>query len=172
MILEIFIWVTAFFLIIFFGGALFGATWIPTKKKEFERIARLVQLNPGMIFYDLGSGDAKLLFYLAQKYNVICVGIEISPILYLYSKFKSLFSNNVRIKYGNFLKYDLSNADVIYAFLLPSFYPKLERKIRDNINKESTLILLSTWPFENKKQFKIDEKKGETVYYLYKKADL
>ena len=75
------------FLFLFILGGFFGALWIPTRKKNYERIASLAELKPGMIFYDLGSGSGSLLFYLSKKYNIKCVGIEISPILYLYSNF-------------------------------------------------------------------------------------
>jgi len=159
------------FLFLFILGGFFGALWIPTRKKNYERIASLAELKPGMIFYDLGSGSGSLLFYLSKKYNIKCVGIEISPILYLYSKLKSLFFKNVEIKYGNFLRHNLSNANVIYVFLHPKVYDKLKKKISHGIKKDSTLILLSTWPFKDKNPLRINEKNKETTYYLYKKAD-
>src|SRR3989344_8748350 len=94
-------------LIILFLGAFFDAPWVPTRKKDFIRIAEIAELQPGMLFYDLGSGSGEMLFYLSQKYNIYCVGIEVSPILYLYSKVKSLFYKKVKIIYGNFYKHDL-----------------------------------------------------------------
>jgi len=152
-------------------GGFFGAIWVPTKKKDYERIARLAGLRPGMVFYDLGSGNADLLFYLSKKYKIRCVGVEISPILYLYSKIKSIFFENVRIRYGNFLKYDLSEADTIYVFLLPRIYEKLQEKLCNDAKNES-LIILSVWPFKNAKYLKTSEEKGKFTYFLYKKADL
>jgi SAM-dependent methyltransferase len=171
MIFEIIIWIITIFVVSFFIGALFGSPWLPTRKEDFKRIEKLIELKPNMIFYDLGSGSGELLFYLAQKYKIKCVGIEISPLLYAYSKFKSLFYKNVDIKYGNFLRYDLSLADVIYAFLTPNLYSKLEKKIKNDVKKESTLILLSTWPFQNKKPHKISKEDKKITYYLYKRAD-
>jgi len=152
-------------------GGFFGATWIPTKKKDYERIAKLSGLRHGMVFYDLGSGSADLLFYLSKKYEIKSVGIEISPILYLYSKIKSIFFKNVQIRFGNFLKHDLSKADVVYVFLLPQIYEKLQEKLRNNV-KNKSLIILSAWPFKNTKSLKMSEKEGGFTYFLYRKADL
>lgn len=161
--------INAIIFLIIIGG-FFGAMWIPTKKKDYERIAELSGLRHGMVFYDLGSGSADLLFYLSKKYKIRGVGIEISPVLYLYSKIKSIFFKNVRIRYGNFLKHDLSEADVIYAFLLPKMYEKLQKKLCNNAKNES-LVILSVWPFQNTKYLKTSEKGGEVTYFLYKKAD-
>ncbi|MDP3093316.1 MAG: class I SAM-dependent methyltransferase [bacterium] len=119
-----------------FLGALFEAPWLPTMKKNFDRIAKLAGLQPGMLFYDLGSGSGELLFCLSKKYDVNCIGIEISPLLYLYSKIKSLFFNKVKIRYGNFYKYDLSKADAVYVFLFPKAYYRLKTKISSGLKKE------------------------------------
>ena len=151
-----------------FTGIFYDAIWIPTTKKDYDRIARLVNLRPGVTFYDLGSGDANMLFYFSKKYGVNCVGIEISPFLYFYSKIKSLFYKKVKIEYGNFYRYDISQADVIYVFLLPKAYPKLKNKIDKELKKESKLIL-SYWPFEDREPINIDKKEGLAPYYLYQK---
>lgn len=154
------------FYLIFFLGALFEAPWLPTTKKDFDRIAKLAGLQPGMLFYDLGSGSGELLFYLSKKYGVNCVGIEISPFLYLYSKIKSLFFRKVKIKYGNFYKYDLSEADVVYVFLFPKTYHKLKTKISSGL-KTGTRIVLSYWPFKDREPAQISEKENSITYYLY-----
>lgn len=152
-------------------GGFFGAIWIPTKKKDYERIAELSGLRHGMVFYDLGSGSADLLFYLSKKYKIKCVGIEISPVLYLYSNIKSIFFKNVRVRYGNFLKHDLSEADVIYAFLLPKMYEKLREKLCNNVGNKS-LIILPAWSFKDARPLKTSKREGGITYFLYKKADL
>ncbi len=165
-----FYFLTLILIFLIFLGALFGAPWVPTRKKDFDRIAKLANLYPGMLFYDLGSGSGELLFYLSKKYNVDCVGIEISPFLFLYSKIKSLFYNKVKIHYGNFYKYDLSKADIVYIFLLPKTYEKLRKKI-DMELKKGTKIILSCWPFEDCKPNKINKKENAITYYSYVKKE-
>jgi len=165
-IFSILLW---FFVILGFGifaGSYFDAMWLPTKRENYDRIAKLSQLKPGMIFYDIGSGSANMLFYFSKKYNANCVGIEIAPFWYLYSKIKSLFYRKVKIKYGNFYKYDLSTADVVYAFLLPKNYLKIKNKT-DKELKVGAKLVLSSWPFKNSKPIKVDGEGTLTPYYLY-----
>lgn len=153
---------------IVFTGSFYDAIWVPTRKGDYERIAQLANLQSKMIFYDLGSGNANMLFYLSKKYSIHCVGIEISLFWYFYSKAKSLFNKKVEIRYGNLYKHDISKADVIYAFLLPEAYSKLKGKI-DKEAKKGAKVILSYWPFENREPNNVARKKGSAPYYLYQK---
>lgn len=158
-----------FFLL--FCGALWSAPWLPTHKKNFKDITGLIKLKPQSVFYDLGSGNGDLLFYLSQEHNINCVGIEISPILYLYSKIKSLFYKNVEIKYGNFFNCNLKKADIVYCFLTPKAYPKLRKKLKKELKKK-TIIILSCWPFKKAEPFKVINKKNTIPFYAYKKEKI
>ena len=153
---------------IIFTGLFYDALWTPTRKEDYNRIAQLANLQPKTTFYDLGSGSANILFYLSKKYDIDCVGIEISPFWYFYSKIKSLFYKKVKIKYGNFHKHSISKADVVYVFLLPKTYPKLKNKIDKELNRGAKLIL-SYWPFEDSKPKNTSKKEDSAPYYLYQK---
>ena len=157
--------------ILLFIGGLFAAPWVPTKKNDFERIAEMAKLKPGMVFYDVGSGSGNMLFYLSQKYNIHCIGIEISPLLYLYSKIRSLFYKKVKIVYGDFYQHDISKADALYVFLMPKTFYKLKIKIAKEI-KEDSKIIVSCWPLPNCNPIKISKKNNEVDYYLYNKTAL
>lgn len=154
-----------------FFGAYFEVCWLPTRRRDYDRIAKLADLRSDMIFYDLGSGTGDMLFYLSKKFKINCVGIEISPILYLYSKIKSLFYKKVRIKYGNFFYNDLSDGDVIFAFLHPKSNERLRKKFLNNLKQDSKVILAS-WPFKDLKPSQISGEYGQTTYFLYKKTSL
>lgn len=158
-------------LFLFAVGGFSAAIWLPTRKKDYERIAQLMNLRPGMVMYDLGSGSGELLFYLSKKHDVQCVGIEISPILYFYSKIRSLFYRKVKIQWGDFFGRDLSDADIIYVFLQPQISFRLQEKLRRNI-KETAAIVAGCFPFQHAKPAKISQKHNETSYYLYEKAAL
>jgi hypothetical protein len=152
-------------------GAFFDAPWAPTVKGDFDRIAELAGLKEGMLLYELGSGTGALLFYLSGKYKIHCVGIEVAPLFYLYSKIKSLFYKNVNIKYGNFYNHDLSRADAIFAYLMPKTLNKLREKIK-NEAKSDVKIIISCWGFENIKPLKISEMNRRFSYYLYDKKSI
>lgn len=153
---------------IIFIGSFFAAPWIPTRKKDYDRIAQLANLQAGMTFCDMGSGNADMLFYFSKKYGVNCIGIEISPFLFFYSKIRSLFYKKVKIKYGNLYKYNISKADVVYAFLLPENYTNLKNKFDIELTKGSNLVL-SCWPFKNRKANKTSKRVNSVSYYLYQK---
>lgn len=166
MTLSIFILIIVLFLLFFSLGGFLGVVWAPTRRKDYERIASLIDWQSEKVFFDLGSGTGDLLFFLSKKYGIKCVGIEISPIFYLYSKIKSLFYKRVKIYFGNFFKFNLSDADIIYAFL----HPKLLKRLKEKINKEAkknVLVIISCWPFENIEPLKINKKQKEVSYYLY-----
>jgi len=154
-----------------FTGSLYHAIWVPTKKKDYDRVARLANLKPKTTFYDLGSGSNNMLFYFSKKYGVKCVGIEISPFWYFYSKIKSLFYKKVKIMYGNFYKYNLSKADIVYVFLTNKALDSLKEKFSNEL-KENSKMVLSSWPFRNTNPTKISKENNETPYYLYNKAAL
>jgi len=156
------------FLILIFFGAFWRAPWIPTKKEDYDRIAKLANLGPKMFFYDLGSGTGDMLFYLSKKYNINCAGIEVSPLLYFYSKIRSLFYKKVKIYYGNFFQHDLSRADVVYVFLHPKLYDRLKKRINSGLKNDSKIILAG-WPFEKSNPIRISKEKYRATYYLYKK---
>jgi len=156
------------FLILIFFGAFWKAPWIPTKKEDYDRIAKLANLGSKMFFYDLGSGTGDMLFYLSKKYNINCVGIEISPLLYFYSKIRSLFYEKVDIHYGNFFLHNLSRADVVYVFLHYKLYDKLKKKINSEL-KNNSEIILACWPSEKSKPISISKEEHRVTYYLYKK---
>lgn len=155
----------------FFMGSYFDAMWLPTKRSDYDRIAKLSKLKSGMTFCDLGSGSSNLLFYLAEKYRVNCVGIEIAPFWYLFSKIKSLFYNNVKIKYGNFYNQDISQVDVVYVYLLPRTYEKVKNKVVKELKIGGKLII-SSWPLQNVDTLYFvykNQKNNSPTYYLYEK---
>ncbi|MGH2613418.1 MAG: hypothetical protein ACRDFB_10290 [Rhabdochlamydiaceae bacterium] len=140
--------ITLVVLLFLSAGSFFSAPWMPTRKRDFAVIANLMKPNPKDMLYDLSSGTGEFLFFMSKKYNIRGVGIEISPLLYLYSKTKSLFYKNVKIVYGNFYHYNLSDADIVYAFLMPKKIVKLRDKLSRKLSPHAKIII-SSWPLEN-----------------------
>ena len=157
--------VLLFIILLSFGG-FFGVIWLPTRKRDYEKIVNLANLQQDKVFFDLGSGSGDLLFFLSKKYGIKCVGIEVSPVLYLYSKTRSLFNKRVKIYFGDFFRFNLSDADIIYAFLHPKLLKRLEEKISEEIKKE-TSVIISCWPLEKRGSPNAVEQGSKMPYYLY-----
>src|SRR3989344_4872023 len=96
-------------LIISFGiliGCVVGLSWfagtdapyVPTKLEIIRQILKLAGVKKGKKFYELGSGDGRVVIE-AAKLGADSYGIEQSWLRVLYSKFKSI--QNTYFIHGN-----------------------------------------------------------------------
>jgi SAM-dependent methyltransferase len=116
----VFYFAAAFIAYFFLSGFVFGAGYQNSPLKKVDYAARLANLQRGMLVYDLGSGLGGPLIFLAKKYGVRCVGIEIEPLKFLLSKLNVKLSGvggTVVITRGNFLDANLAEADMLFLFL-------------------------------------------------------
>lgn len=90
---------------------------VPTSHKTVAAMMRLADIKPGEKVYDVGCGDGRLVF-AAAALGARAVGYELSVLAYLLAKFRSLFHRGSSIRYGDFWKKDVSDADVIVCYLL------------------------------------------------------
>jgi len=115
------------------------APYMPARKDALSRINKLAALQPGQTFYDLGCGDGRVCYYIAKnnpKAHVI--GIELFFPMYLWSKIQNYFLKyqNIKIKFGNALKTDLSDADVIYVYgVKNTINTQLKKKFQKELKK-------------------------------------
>jgi len=119
---------------------------------------RLSRIKKGMTIYDLGSGNGKLLF-LAAKQGAIAKGLEINPFLVLYSSIKSLCSpyrHTVHTYWKNFWTSDISEADIVFIYLLPWRMKKLEHALKLKC-KKGTIIVSNSFIFPHLTCIRKDE---------------
>lgn len=130
------------------------APFVPTTRKKMAEAFKVFGLKKDQIFYELGSGDGRLVFE-AAKVCKKAVGIEQSILRIWYSKFLAWQKNlpNTEFIHGNIFKKDLSNADVIYIYLLPRGVDKLEPKLKNELKKGSKVVTLR-FHFKNWKPLK------------------
>lgn len=129
-----------FGLVICFGFVLlFGAPYVPIHAKQARLAVELADLSRGDKFYELGCGDGKMLI-LAAKTGAQVVGVELNPILFLVSKLRTFKRPNIKVLYGSFWSINLSDADVVFVFLLNKFMTKLDKKLTEELKPESKLI--------------------------------
>lgn len=124
-------------------GGLSAAPWLPTRSCDVERVLRLAELKAGDTLFDLGSGDGRLLIAAAKRYGVKAVGFEVSLLPYLWSLICIRFTgvqNLVQIRYRDFFRADLSQAQAIICFLTPKAMIKLEPKLERELSSSSRFI--------------------------------
>ena len=99
---------------------------------------------------ELGCGWGNMLFYLARRYPQAQVhGIEWSPLPYLVTCIRSWWYPNVSVQCWNFFRSDLSNADLVTAYLMRGPMDRLEKKLeaelKDGAHVVTLAFALPTW---------------------------
>ncbi|MDD5289833.1 MAG: hypothetical protein PHT40_01360 [Patescibacteria group bacterium] len=179
-------------------ASLSAAPWLPTRKREVERMVELAGLKPGDVVYDLGCGDGRLLLAAKKKVPEIkVVGVEISFLLYLITKIRLFFYNVIprnrqlavtrnlvrnpsadihrlqddkpQVLFKNLFKVNLSDADVVFIYLLPKCYEQLKAKLERELRPGSRVVV-GVWPikgWENKLIKKDKPTEKDLSLYLY-----
>jgi len=78
----------------------------------------------------------------------------------------SLLAMTPKILYRDLWKYDLSDADVIYFFLMPSKMNRLRKKFEKEL-KPGARVISYVWPIEGWTPIKVDECEGWPKIFLY-----
>jgi len=153
---------------IYGAGLLFsavkGAPYVPTSKKELDKILRGVPLKKNASFVELGSGDGRMVRYAVKQYNQIGVGIEINPLLVGWSNYlakKEGISKNVTFLKKNIFDYSLKNVDYLYLFLMPDLLSSLTPKFKKELKKGTVIISHG---------FKLPEFKSHLIHTIPEKA--
>lgn len=146
-----------------FAGS--DAPYVPTKMDQIRKILKLAGVKKGKKFYELGSGDGRVVFE-AAKLGADSIGIEQSWLRVLYSRYKTWEiashitrgliaqgSGNVKFHHGNIFSKNYTDADVTYIYLLRKGVQKLEDKLKKEFKKEA-IVITQTYHFPNWRPFK------------------
>ena len=136
-----------YFIYVFFALTIFlGAPYMPAPYPKVKEMLNLANPEPGEILYDLGSGNGQILIEAAKNYEVKVIGIEINPLLVYLSrrKIKKLgLKDRVKVYWGNFLKRDISDVNIIITYLTQMANNKLEKKFLSELKSGTKIVSLS-----------------------------
>lgn len=101
--------------------------YVPTPHEVVEKMLDLAKVEKGAVVYDLGCGDGRIVV-AAAKLGAKATGWDINP-----ERVKQAEENvkqngveqNAKIMLGDIFTLDLSGADVVTLYLLPSLNVKL-----------------------------------------------
>lgn len=163
---------TVVIIAIFSGNILYasltGAPWVPTERKNVKRFIELADIKEGQKMYDLGSGDGRLVF-AAAKAGAKAEGLEISFLPYAYSCIIRLIKRerkNIKFSFKNIWNASLSDADIIYIWMLP----EMHRNIREKFEKElkpGAKVIAYSWPITGWNYVRINQEKNSSPLFLY-----
>jgi predicted RNA methylase len=148
----------------------FGAPFVPLEPDVVARILNMAEVGKDDVFYDLGSGDGRLVIAAAMK-GANAIGIETDWLRVLYSRFwirMLRLEKHAKIVHGDIFKQDLSDATVVHTYLLQETNDKLQEKLEKEL-KKGTRIVSSAFTFDRWNFLKTDPR--GTPYgplYLYK----
>ena len=123
--------------------ALYGLPWIPTREARIRRALELADLRPGETLYDLGAGDGRVLVMAAREFGAQAVGIDVGPLQCLVGWLRILFngcSREARIRYGNFYKADVRDADVVFVYLTSAQTSQLSKKLAQELRPGARVV--------------------------------
>jgi len=149
------------------------APYVGSPEHAVDKMLEIANLKPGEVIYDLGCGDGRILIAAASKYKVKGVGIEISEHLARTAAEhvkKAGLQGEVKIVHGDFMKTDLSAANVVTLYLATAandtLRPNLERYL-----KPFTRVVSYDYPIPGWKPIETSETEGRSnavhTIYLY-----
>lgn len=133
-----------------------GSLWVwvpyvPTPWPVVRKMVELAKMQGDETVYDLGCGDARLLIQAKRTYPAItAIGYELPLGIWLLAKFRvALARLRIDVHMRDFRKADLSDADVIFLYLIPETFAALERKFDAEI-RPGTKIISHGFPLPGK----------------------
>ncbi len=102
--------------------------FVPTPQEVVDKMLELAQVTKDDVVYDLGCGDGRIVVTAAKKFGCKAFGFDVDPERIQESKEnveKNGVGNLATIEQKDIFTLDLSKANVITLYLLPSLNVKL-----------------------------------------------
>ena len=152
------------------------APYYPTPLTVVEKMLKLGELKPGEKTFDLGSGDGRLVIMAAEKFKADATGIEIDPDLHKQSMeaiAKKGLQKTARIILGDITKQDVSSANMLTVYLLPSSNEKIRPMLEKQLKKGTRIVShdfeFAGWTPEKVENVDDDGEGRSHTLYLYRR---
>jgi SAM-dependent methyltransferase len=150
-----------------------GAPFVAMEPEVVERVMKLAEVKKGDVFYDLGSGDGRLVI-AAALHGAKAYGVEIDRLRVVYSItwiYLLRLRKQAKIIHKDMFKVSLKKADVVSLYLLEETNERLKRKLKKEL-KKGARVVATGFVVPGWKPEKIDSR--GTIYgpiYLYIQRD-
>ena len=164
LVLIILIILLVFYYISFIKALYFTKSpYVGTFNKELKILKKL-NIVKWKTLIDLWCGDWKVLRFFEKEFWIKWVWYDVNSFAILWWKILNKFlKTNIRLIQWNFFDNDISNYDYIYIYLMPSVMKDVEKFVFKN-KKTEAIVIVNSFPFPNKKPFKVIGSK----IYLYR----
>lgn len=169
----VFLFLLLIFFILFLTASLVSATtnipFVGSRRRKIRSLLAHAEPEENQIFFDLGSGDGRVVFEAARTFNLKATGVEINPLLILFSNLVTRIwkIKNVSFIRDSALNVSLKKAHIIYVFLLPKLLIPLAKKFKNEC-KPGTIIISHGFQikgFKSKLFKKVEDTPFSTYYY-------
>ena len=146
--------------------AFYGLPSVPTRPERIQKALKLANLQPNEILYDLGAGDGRVLLIAARDFDAQAIGIEIGPLQCALIWLKVVangLAQQIQVRWKNFYKADLKDADVVFVYATSKEVMKLAPHLETQMKKGSRLVSISA-DFPEWEPQKIDD---SDLIFLY-----
>ncbi|HUT45300.1 MAG TPA: 50S ribosomal protein L11 methyltransferase [Sedimentisphaerales bacterium] len=116
--------------------------FVPTPQDVVDKMLELAQVQKDDLLYDLGCGDGRIVVTAAKRYGCKAVGYDIDPVRVkesLENVEKNKIGHLAAIEQKDIFTLDLSKANVITLYLLPSLNVKLIPQL-EKLNPGSRIV--------------------------------
>ncbi len=103
------------------------APFVPIPRKVLGKISEALEISPGNAVYDLGCGDGRVLIACHKKEpKARYIGIDraLAAVSVANLRVLPLYSENMLILRGDFMKQNLSDGNRIFTYLYPLITPE------------------------------------------------
>jgi predicted RNA methylase len=152
-------------LLIFLLPGIIGAPYVPSEQKDLEMaFTKLYKISEKDFVVDLGAGDG-IVLKAATAHNARAIGVEINPILAVWTRLKLRKYRGAKIKCGDMYTFKLpEETTVVYAYANNFTIPRLYKRVQSEAKRLNKKLYLISNAFDFKD---IKAKKQVAPYYLY-----
>lgn len=154
-------------------SAIAGAPFVPTLKRHTNKIISFAGVREGDVVYELGSGDGRISIAAARAGAIRTIGYDIMWPLVLVARWRarrSGLSERCSFERGDIRKLDLSDASLVYLYLMPDITDTLAAGALLTLSPGAR-VLCSSFPINTKKYpgFRLlrDAQFGNIKAFLY-----
>lgn len=128
----------------------FGVPFVRTKSQSIGILLQHIDIAAGQVFVDLGSGDGVVMDAVLRHCPwAITRWYELDPKAIAQSQpYQLAHGSDFTIIQWDYFQADISDADVIYCYLLPRLLPRVWRMITEQC-KPGTVVYSYVFPIAN-----------------------
>lgn len=131
-----------------------GAMFVPTANIRISTFLDAVPMSVNDLLVDIGCGDGRVLRAARKRYGIKALGFEVNFLAYLIARIHCLGIKGIRVRWGNFWKVDLGDANVVFCYLFPDVMERLARKLEKEL-RPGTRVVSCNFPIPGWKPLKV-----------------